>query len=76
VVGGGALGDVDGGMVSGSREAQFPAGLLGAAFLLAFLNGGDAVCVCFAGGPFLGALFLDALLRIGNLVAHLEGGGD
>jgi len=66
VVGSSALGYVDSRLVLLSSEAKFPAGLLGSALLLAVLKGRDALGVLLAGGPLVGTLLFDALLRVFN----------
>ncbi|MCB0368475.1 MAG: hypothetical protein KDD45_03300 [Bdellovibrionales bacterium] len=58
---GSALGDSSSDRVSAS-EAEFPARLFGAAFVLALLNGGEALRVLLACGVLIGAFLLDAIL--------------
>jgi hypothetical protein len=62
----GALGEVDGGVVSSSAEAELPTGGLGTALLLAVVDGGEAVLVSSALGPLVGTFFLGALLDVSD----------
>ena len=57
------LGNVDGGLTSLAGETESPAAGRGTTLLSTIVKSGDALGILLAGGPLVGTLGLDTLLR-------------